>query len=229
MISRCIKCGCILTDPVAKEKKLCPEHTEKSEFVGILESRIKELEEQVKELTVAEKEWKYYEPLFKFFKNFKGTNFIELIKSFINSHYLVTFPGGKSHCSDIDSYIHKNGYFIFFEVKTFWCDQIEIKIPQFSALWEFYTQLKRRDIIIIGVGSNDQLDGDDYIWYVSLGEILEKEKKHDGEIHVRIHRDQMKKITRKEFSWYMKRELDLKSDPYYDPKEDALKKFKDLR
>ncbi len=229
MISRCIKCGCILTDPVAKEKKLCPEHTEKSEFVGILESRIKELEEQVKELTVAEKEWKYYEPLFKFFKNFKGTDFIELIKSFINSHYLVTYSEGNSHCSDIDSYIHKNGYFIFFEVKTFWCDQIEIKIPQFSSLWELFMQLKMRDIIIVGVDSNDQVDDDDYIWYISLGEILEKTKKDDGKRHVHIHRDQMKKITRKEFNWYMKRELDLKSDPYYDPKEDALKKFKDLR
>ena len=203
MIARCIQCGCILTDTIAKGKKLCLEHDE-------------ERDEQLEELL-------------KFFKNFKGTNFIELIESFINSHYLVTFPGGKSHCSDIDSFMQKHGYFIFFEAKTFWRDEIEIKMPQFYALWELYTQLKRREVYIIGVDSNDQIDGDDYLWYIPLGKILEKTKKDDGQKHVHIRRDQMHKITRKEFNWYMNQELDLKSNPFYDPKEDALKKFRDGR
>jgi len=152
----------------------------------------------------------------------KIMNFTELVKSFIFTHGLITWHDKKSRLMDIDGITQKLGYFIIFETKTFYLDEIRIKLAPFCLLVELYNQLKRREIYIIGTESNDRIDPDDTIWWITLESVIKMDKM-DHRNHVHIHRDQMHETTRKEFDFYANRELDVKGDPFYDAKEDALK------
>ena len=159
----------------------------------------------------------------------KIINFIELVKSFIFAHGLITYSDGNSRLMDLDGITQKLGYFIVIETKTFYMDEIEIKLAAFSLLMELYTQLSRREIYIVATDSNDRIDPDDTIWWVNL-ESIRKLDNEDDRRHVHVHRDQMHKMTRSEFNFYANRQLDLNRDPFYDAKDDALDKFKeDLR
>mgnify|MGYP001308880992 CR=1 FL=1 len=126
----------------------------------------------------------------------KIMNFTELVKSFIFTHGLITYDDKKSRLMDIDGITQKLGYFIIFETKTFYLDEIRIKLAPFCLLVELYNQLKRREIYIIGTESNDRIDPDDTIWWITLESVIKMDKM-DHRNHVHIHRDQMHETTRR--------------------------------
>ena len=152
----------------------------------------------------------------------KIVNFVELVKSFIFAHGLITYSDGNSRLIDLDGITQKLGYFIVVETKTFYMDEIEIKLAAFSLLMELYTQLSRREIYIVATDSNDLIEPDDTIWWVNL-ESIRKLDNEDGRGHVYVHRDQMNETTRGEFNFRGNRLLDLNGDPFFDAKDDALK------
>ena len=152
----------------------------------------------------------------------KIVNFIELVKSFIFAHGLITYSDGNSRLMDLDGITQKLGYFIVIETKTFYMDEIEIKLAAFALYNELYNQLSRREIIIVATDSNDRIEPDDTIWWTTF-ESIRKLDNEDGRGHVYVRRDQMNRTTRKEFNFRGNRQLDLNGDPFYDPKDDALK------
>jgi hypothetical protein len=101
-------------------------------------------------------------------------------------------------------------------------DEIEIKLAAFCLLMELYNQLPRREIYIVATDSNDRIEPDDPVWILNL-ESIRKLDNTDDRRHVHIHRNQMHQMTRREFNFYANRQLDIKADPFYDAKDDALK------
>jgi len=152
----------------------------------------------------------------------KIMNFTELVKSFMFAHGLITYSDGNSRLMDLDAITQKLGYFIIIETKTFYMDEIEIKLAAFCLLMELYTQLSRREIYVVATDSNDRIEPDDTIWWINL-ESIRKLDNVDDRRHVHVHRTQMHKTTRSEFNFYANRQLDLNGDPFYDAKDDALK------
>ena len=128
-------------------------------------------------------------------------NFVELVKSFIFAHGLITYHDGNSRLMDIDSITQKLGYFIIIETKTFYMDEIEIKLAAFCLLHELYNQLSRREIYIVATDSNDLIEPDDSIWWINF-DCIRKLDNADDRKHVHVHRGQMHKTTRREFNFY---------------------------
>ena len=151
----------------------------------------------------------------------KIMNFIELVKSFKFVHGLITYPDGRSRLMDIDGITQKLGYFILIESKTFYLDEIELKDAPYCLYQALYSILPSREIYIVGTDSNERSDPNDTIWYTTFESIRKNWETANG--HVRIHRDQMEPITRRDFNFYANRQLDLHGDPFYDAKDDALK------
>jgi hypothetical protein len=151
-------------------------------------------------------------------------DFDELRNSQIFTHSLVRYHDGKSRMMDLDGISQKLGYFLIFESKTFSSDMIEVKLMPFTVYSELKNQLPRCDIYIIGTESNTRMDDDDTIYYISIEKA--RRLKQDNSQAIRsicIHRNQMTPVTRGEFNYFMNRQLDLKGDPFYDPKEAVLK------
>ena len=151
----------------------------------------------------------------------KIMNFIELVKSFKFVHGLITYPDGRSRLMDIDGITQKLGFFIIIESKTFYLDEIELKDAPYCLYQALYSILPSREIYIVGTDSNERSDPNDTIWYTTFESIRKNWETANG--HVRIHRDQMEPITRRDFNFYANRQLDLHGDPFYDAKDDALK------
>ena len=148
-------------------------------------------------------------------------DFIELVKSFKFVHGLITYPDGRSRLMDIDGITQKLGFFIIIESKTFYLDEIELKDAPYCLYQALYSILPSREIYIVGTDSNERRDPNDTIWYTTFESIRKNWETANG--HVRIHRDQMESMTRRDFNFYANRQLDLHGDPFYDAKDDALK------
>ena len=151
----------------------------------------------------------------------KVMDFIELVKSFKFVHGLITYPDGRSRLMDIDGITQKLGFFIIIESKTFYLDEIELKDAPYCLYQALYSILPSREIYIVGTDSNERSDPNDTIWYTTFESIRKNWETANG--HVRIHRDQMEPMTRRDFNFYANRQLDLHGDPFYDAKDDALK------
>ena len=150
-------------------------------------------------------------------------NYQELVNSFIFSNSLIKYPDGRPRTTDIDFVAYKFGFFILGECKTFSLDQIRISLQKFTVLSEFYNQLPRCEVYFVGTDSNTRINDDDIVWVTSMERIQQGQTKTTGSRHVLIHRDQMTPRPRKELNWYLNRMLDLRADPFIDPKEVALK------
>jgi hypothetical protein len=150
-------------------------------------------------------------------------NYQELVNSFIFSNSLIKYPDGRPRTTDIDFVACKFGFFIIGECKTFSLDQIRISLQKFTVLSEFYNQLPRCEVYFVGTDSNTRINDDDIVWVTSMERIQQGQTKTTGSRHVLIHRDQMTPRPRKELNWYLNRMLDLRADPFIDPKEVALK------
>ena len=151
-------------------------------------------------------------------------DFDELRNSQIFTHSLVRYHDGKSRMMDLDGISQKLGYFLIFETKTFSMDMIEVKLMPFTTYSELKNQLPRCDIYIIGTDSNTRIDDDDAIYYISIEEARRvKQDNSQAILSICIHRNQMTETTRGAFNHFMNRQLDLNSDPFYDPKEAVLK------
>ena len=151
----------------------------------------------------------------------KVMDFIELVKSFKFVHGLITYPDGRSRLMDIDGITQKLGFFIIIESKTFYLDEIELKDAPYCLYQALYSILPSREIYIVGTDSNERRDPNDTIWYTTFESIRKNWETADG--HVHIHRAQMHRTTRSEFSFYTNQQLDLNGNPFYDAKDDALK------
>lgn len=151
----------------------------------------------------------------------KMMDFTELVKSFKFARSLIKYPDGNSRLMDIDGITQKLGFFIIIETKTFYMDEIELKTAPYCLFLALYDTLPRREIYIVGTDSNDRIDPKDTIWYTTLESIRKNWETADG--HVHIHRAQMHRTTRSEFSFYTNQQLDLNGNPFYDAKDDALK------
>ena len=147
-------------------------------------------------------------------------HFIELAKSFKFNYGLITYPDGRSRLMDIDGITQKLGFFILVESKTFYMDEIQIKNTPY-CLYQALCSILPSILYIVGTDSNELTDPNDTIWYIPFESIRENWETSNS--HVYIHRDEMKKTTRSEFSFYANRQLDLRANPFYDPKDDPLK------
>ena len=157
-------------------------------------------------------------------------DFDELRNSFMFTNSLVTYPDGKSRSMDIDGVSENLGYFQFRESKKFYMDMIEIKPMPFTIYSELDNQLSRCDVTFVATDSNTRLDDDDIIWTISMEKARRLKQDNSQAIRsIRIHRDQMDPIPRREFNYYENMRLDLKGDPFYDPKEAVLKRNKIYR
>ena len=151
-------------------------------------------------------------------------DFDELRNSFMFTNSLVRYPDGKSRSMDIDGVSENLGYFQFRESKKFYMDMIQVKPMPFTIYSEFKNQLPRCDVYFVGTDSNTRMDDDDTIYYISVEKARRLKQDNSQAIRsIRIPRDQMTPITRGEFNHDMNLQLDLKGDPFYDPKEAVLK------
>ena len=150
----------------------------------------------------------------------KIMDFMELVKSFKFARSLIKYPDGNSRLMDIDGITQKLGFFIIVESKTFYLDKIQIKDAPY-CLYQALCSILPCILYIVGTDSNERRDPNDTIWYTTFESIRKNWETADG--HVHIHRAQMHRTTRSEFSFYTNQQLDLNGNPFYDAKDDALK------
>ena len=146
-------------------------------------------------------------------------DFTELVKSFKFARSLIKYPDGNSRLMDIDGITQKLGFFIIIESKTFYLDEIRIKDAPYCLYQALSAILPSREIYIVGTDSNERRDPNDTIWYTTFESIRKNWETTTD--YIRIHRDQMQKITRRDFNFYANRQLDLNGDPFYNAKDEG--------
>ena len=161
-------------------------------------------------------------------------DFQELVNSFIYMNSLVTYRNGKSRSMDIDSISFNGGYIQYKSGKTFGkhngIHMIEISMAELSLASNIKQSNPTWDYFFIGTESNMLLDDDDYLSYISIESALKINQDNSSAIvSWKIPRQFMHELTRKEFNFYMNDMLDIKGDPFHDPKEIALRNFEKYR
>ena len=164
----------------------------------------------------------------------KSMDFQELVNSFIYMNSLVTYRNGKSRSMDIDSISFNGGYIQYKSGKTFGkhngIHMIEISMAELSLASNIKRSNPTWDYFFIGTQSNMLLGDDDYLSYISIESALKiKQDNSSAIVSWKIPRQPMHELTRKEFNFYMNDMLDIKGDPFHDPKEVALRNFEKYR
>ena len=165
---------------------------------------------------------------------YSGMDFQELVNSFIYMNSLVTYPNGKSRSMDIDSISFCGKYIQIRSGKTFrkrnGISMIEISMTELTLANNIKQSNPTWDYFFIGTESNMLLDDDDYLSYISIESALKiKQDNSSAIVSWKIPRQFMHELTRKEFNFYMNDMLDIKGDPFHDPKEVALRNFEKYR
>ena len=161
-------------------------------------------------------------------------DFQELVNSFIYMNSLVTYRNGKSRSMDIDSISFNGGYIQYKSGKTFGkhngIPMIEISMAEITLASNIKRSNPTWDYFFIGTESNMLLGDDDYLSYISIESALKiKQDNSSAIVSWKIPRQFMHELTRKEFNFYMNNMLDIKGDPFHDPKEVALRNFEKYR
>ena len=161
-------------------------------------------------------------------------DFQELVNSFIYMNSSVTYPNGKSRSMDIDSISFCGKYIQIRSGKTFrkrnGISMIEISMAELTLMNVIKASNPTWDVIFTATASNTLLDDDDemyYIFFESASKI--KQDNSSAIVSWKIPRQPMHELTRKEFNFYMNDMLDIKGDPFHDPKEVALRNFEKYR
>ena len=161
-------------------------------------------------------------------------DFQELVNSFIYMNSLVTYSTGKSRSMDIDSISFNGNYLQYKSGKTFYKDNgismIEISMTEVTLANKIKQSNPTWDYFFIGTESNMLLGDDDYLSYISIESALKiKQDNSSAIVSWKIPRQFMHELTRKEFNFYMNEMLDIKGNPFHDPKEVALRNFEKYR
>ena len=145
------------------------------------------------------------------------TSFLRDDIGYLGSRYysmsLIEYPNGNHRTNDIDFVSVKNNYLLFGETKMFipgkdelWIDGMKMQV--LTALADKIKESERK-IFLVGTNNYGLTSPDDKLWFTTIDSVLSGETPSltpGGNIV--LHKDNMVKITREEFSDLGNRLLD---------------------
>ena len=145
------------------------------------------------------------------------TSYLRDDLGYLGSRYysmsLIEYPNGNHRTNDIDFVSVKNNYLLFGETKMFipgkdelWIDGMKMQV--LTALADKIKESERK-IFLVGTNNYGLTRPDDKLWFTTIDSVLNGETPSltpGGNIV--LHKDNMDKITREEFSDLGNRLLD---------------------